>query len=241
MAEWFRTWFDTDYYHLLYADRDENEARQFIDALLSFLAPEPGSTFIDIACGKGRHALQLSQNGFQTTGVDLSDNSIQQASQFSNDLLSFFVHDIRTPYSCGPFDYALNLFTSFGYFETMPEHYVALENIYNVLKPGGIFVFDYFNSEAINCGIATNKSIEINGIKFDTSKSISGDHIVKSINVIDGEKSMDFEERVMALSFVEIQKMLEAIGFEMISFHGNYQLEEYHSEQPRVIIIAKKN
>ena len=123
----------------------------------------------------------------------------------------------------------------------MPEHYVALENIYNVLKPGGIFVFDYFNSEAINCGIATNKSIEINGIKFDTSKSISGDHIVKSINVIDGEKSMDFEERVMALSFVEIQKMLEAIGFEMISFHGNYQLEEYHSEQPRVIIIAKKN
>src|SRR5690606_31741562 len=99
--EWFKTWFDTSYYHLLYKHRDETEARQFIDALLRYLNPEPNACFLDVACGKGRHAIQLNQNGFQATGIDLSENSIEVAKKNETESLRFYVQDIREPIQGG--------------------------------------------------------------------------------------------------------------------------------------------
>ena len=239
-AEWFRTWFDTDYYHLLYSNRDEKEARQFIDALLSFLKPNIGSTFIDIACGKGRHSMQLAENRFNTTGVDLSENSILQAQKAESDLLKFFVHDIRKPFRGDKFDFALNLFTSFGYFETMAEHYKALENIYNTLNPKGIFVFDYLNSASVNCDTGSSNEVEFDGIKFITSKAIVENHIIKTIKVVDGDSEMTFEEKVMAFGESDLLEKKKKIGFTILSTHGNYQLGGFDSNQPRLIIIAQK-
>ena len=88
--EWFETWFDTRYYHTLYGHRDENEARQFIDALLSFLKPSEDARFLDVACGKGRHAKQINTSGFDLTGIDLSVNSIALANRASGIVVSHF-------------------------------------------------------------------------------------------------------------------------------------------------------
>lgn len=239
-AEWFRTWFDTDYYHLLYSNRDEKEARQFIDTLLSFLNPIPGSTFIDIACGKGRHSIQLAENGYDTTGVDLSENSILQAKGAESDMLQFYVHDIRRPFPGEKYNYALNLFTSFGYFESMNEHCDALNNIYDALEPSGIFVFDYLNSKSIDCGYSMSKEVVFDDVKFETTKSIIGKHIVKTIKVVDGMNETKFQEKVMAFSPSELISMLEEIGFTIISKYGNYQFDGFDSNQPRLIIIAQK-
>ena len=239
-AEWFRTWFDTDYYHLLYLNRDEKEARQFIDALLSFLKPSPGSTFIDIACGKGRHALQLAQSGFDTTGVDLSENSIQIAKESESNKLRFFVHDIRKSFPQPRYDFALNLFTSFGYFDSTIEHETALQNIFNLLNQDGTFVIDYLNTNAIRNESNSSNELVYNDIRFITNKSISGKHIIKSIKVIDGKEEHFFQEKVMAFGSDELIMLLEKVGFEIKSMHGNYQLDSYDSNQPRLIIIAQK-
>ena len=106
MAEqWFETWFDTNYYHLLYRNRDENEARQFIDALLRYLNPQPKAHFLDVACGKGRHSIYLHSQGYKATGVDLSSNSIEIANQCQKKDLSFYVKDIRENHSGVVSDY----------------------------------------------------------------------------------------------------------------------------------------
>ena len=76
---WFKDWFNTPYYHLLYKNRDEQEAANFIDKLLSHLRPAQNSKMLDVACGKGRHAIQMSNKGFDVTGIDLSEESIQIA------------------------------------------------------------------------------------------------------------------------------------------------------------------
>ena len=122
MQVWFKDWFNSPYYHLLYQNRDESEASRFIERLLEHLHPPKNARMLDIACGKGRHALQLASKGYDVTGIDLSPESIKFAEQFSHEKLQFFVHDMRRPFWIRYFNYAFNFFTSFGYFETMREH-----------------------------------------------------------------------------------------------------------------------
>src|SRR6478736_3856513 len=74
---WFASWFDTPYYHILYKDRDEEEAEFFMDNLVHYLNLPEEAKILDLACGKGRHAFHLIQLGFDVTGADLSVNSIR--------------------------------------------------------------------------------------------------------------------------------------------------------------------
>jgi len=57
--DWFKTWFDTKYYHSLYEHRDDNEAVYFIERLIEHLNLNRGADVMDLACGKGRHSITL--------------------------------------------------------------------------------------------------------------------------------------------------------------------------------------
>ena len=77
--EWFRDWFDSPYYDLLYKYRDEEEAWQFTKKLVEHLHAKPGEKILDVACGKGRHSRSLAEMGYDVTGFDLAPGSIQYA------------------------------------------------------------------------------------------------------------------------------------------------------------------
>ena len=62
--DWFESWFNTPYYHILYKDRDFVEAENFIDKLLAEIKLPQHSTIIDLACGHGRHSVYLNQKGY---------------------------------------------------------------------------------------------------------------------------------------------------------------------------------
>jgi len=81
---WFASWFDTKYYHILYKERNDEEAQLLMDNLTHYLNLPEDAKILDLACGKGRHAIYLNSLGFDVTGADLSENSIAEASKFSN-------------------------------------------------------------------------------------------------------------------------------------------------------------
>ena len=85
---WFANWFDSKYYHMLYKNRDLNEAKLFVKNLISKLNFNEGK-ILDVACGKGRHARLFNQLGFNVVGIDLSLNSINEAKIFENNKLKF--------------------------------------------------------------------------------------------------------------------------------------------------------
>ena len=74
---WYASWFDTPYYHILYKDRGYDEAQAFMRALMAYLKPKDSAKILDLACGKGRHSVFLNSLGYNVTGVDLSKNSIR--------------------------------------------------------------------------------------------------------------------------------------------------------------------
>ena len=145
LQTWFKDWFNSPYYHQLYFNRDDNEAAAFIDNLISYLKPAAGSTMLDVACGKGRHSIQLANKGFDVTGIDLSDDSINEALESQSETLHFYKHDMRLPFRINYFDYAFNFFTSFGYFKTRREHDNAIRTIAQSIKKDGTFVMDFLN------------------------------------------------------------------------------------------------
>ena len=69
---WFKQWFDSSFYHQLYANRDEHEAASFIDELVNELRPATDSRMLDLGCGTGSTAVALARQGIRMFAVDLS-------------------------------------------------------------------------------------------------------------------------------------------------------------------------
>ena len=240
--EWFYEWFDSPYYHLLYSKRVHAEAQYFINNLCSLLKPGPGSRLLDIACGRGRFAIDLNKHGFEVTGIDLSVESIRYARQFENDSLHFFVHDMRQLSYCSHFDMALNLFTSFGYFRTDQEHVNSLINFKNALKPGGLLVLDYFNVHKVMRQLIPEERKTLHEIEFHIQKKISGNKIIKTISFEHENKCYTFKEMVSTFSAGDFERFFEQSGFEIMTNFGSYSLEDFdinHSD--RLIFICKRS
>src|SRR5437867_8662867 len=105
---WYKDWFNSPFYHKLYFERDEAEAKRFIQRLMEFLQPKAGSRMLDAACGRGRHSRLLAEMNFDVTGIDLSMKNIEHAKQFEKDNLQFYQHDIRLFFRTNYFDYVFN-------------------------------------------------------------------------------------------------------------------------------------
>ncbi len=76
---WYERWFAHEDYLLIYSHRDEQEAERAIDLILRAVNAQPGWSFLDLACGNGRHALALARRGYHVTGVDLSSGLLDKA------------------------------------------------------------------------------------------------------------------------------------------------------------------
>lgn len=238
---WFEDWFDSPYYHLLYKNRDHSEAELFIDNLLTLLKPEKESRFLDLGCGKGRHSIYLNKKGFDVTGIDLAENSIQCAKQHENEHLHFYVHDMRKLFRTNYFDCVVNLFTSFGYFENNRDDNATINASYKSLKPNGFFVLDFMNSKKVIRNLPIEEKKIIEGIEFKITKSVSTNFIIKQIQFTDKEKEYKFQECVKVFTLADFENYFSENKLKIVHLKGNYQLEEFdENNSDRLIIVGQK-
>lgn len=239
---WFAEWFDSPYYHLLYQHRDEEEARQFIAALLNFLTLPSNARLLDLACGKGRHALTMHQYGFEVVGADLSENSIAEAKKHEQNCLNFIVHDMREVIPGASFNAVFNLFTSFGYFDTMEENLKVMHAIHQMLKPSGLLIIDFLNLPFVLSTLVKTEEKTIEGIQFSIRRRCDGKHLFKSIQFKDQSVEHCHTERVQALTLTDFEDLLHKTGFKLIHTFGNYRLNPYeYNQSDRLILIARKD
>ena len=239
---WFKDWFDTKYYHLLYQNRNESEAENFIKNLTHFLHLENGSQILDLACGKGRHAMILHQLGFEVLGADLSENSINEAKKNEKDGLTFQVQDMREIIPQKQFDAVFNLFTSFGYFEDTSDNVKVIQSVFQMLKSKGILVIDFMNVHRVLDGMITEETKVVSGIQFGLHRKYSGTHIIKEINFKDGEQNFSYQEKVQALKKEDFESLLQNNGFSLMHIFGDYNLNSFDKNlSDRLILIAQKN
>ena len=242
-SEWFEDWFDSPYYHLLYKNRDEEEAKKFIDRLLAEIKPPPGSLILDLACGKGRYSRYLAEKGYYVTGLDIAQDSIEFAQQFENERLSFFQHDMRQPYRINYFDYIFNFFTSFGYFETEQDHLKTVVNIAKGLRPDGKFVLDFFNSKKVIRNLRLNEVKQVDDVVFHIQRSVNEKgYILKNMQFEDQGKFYDFTESVRAFTLEDFQYLFGKAGLKIAQTFGDYHLNEFDEmNSSRLILVGCKS
>ncbi len=238
--DWFATWFNSPFYHILYQNRDENEACEFLEKLSKYLGLPKTTHILDLACGAGRHSRVLGKLGYKVSGCDLSENSIAEAIEKAPEGMVFFVHDMRNPL---PETYGaiFNLFTSFGYFEDKQDNLRVLQSVFNALEHNGTLVIDFMNATKVTCALKPNHEIQRGEILFRIHKTILDGKIVKDIAFDADGKSYFFQEKVQILTYSDFKSLLDKAGFEIQTAFGSYMLEPFNeNDSDRLILICKK-
>ena len=237
--DWFTNWFNTPYYHILYKDRNDDEAQLFMKHITTFLNLPKTTHILDLPCGRGRHSVFLNSLGYKVTGGDLAANSIKLAKEFENETLNYKVHDMRAPFN-NKYDAVFNLFTSFGYFEDDKEDILILNNIKQSLKKDGFFVFDFLNAEKVKLNLVAKETKIVNSITFNIKREIKDGFIYKHISFFADGENHTYTEQVKYLDLDKMTAFFEKVGFTITNVFGDYDLNAFEANtSERLILIAK--
>ncbi len=219
MTEWFEEWFGEEYLHL-YPHRDEAEAERLVGLLRRTLPWRTDWRVLDVCCGAGRHLRALAAAGCRPIGLDLSRPLLDRAHGLTP--VPLIRADIRNlPIRPGTMDFTVNLFTSFGYFETDEEHSAALTGMLQTLKPGGWFALDFLSADYVRRTLVPVEQTTLADIPVSIERRFTdaGRFVVKTIRTPDGR---EFRERVRLFGPAELEAMLERRSFAVSHRFGDY-------------------
>ncbi len=246
LKPWFEEVFDENYLRTLPFMTAQQTLREtaFIE---SALASPPEGELLDIACGYGRHAIELGQRGFRVTGLDLSlPLLIRAADEAQRRGLSVnFVHaDMREMTYDSQFAAAYCVLTSFGYFDEETNLRVA-SSICRALKPGGRFLVDTINRDYIVSDLPSRVWWEGDGcvvleevdFDFHTSRVL----IRRSIVFGDG-RQVENEISIRAYSLHELGRVLRRAGFQVVDVSGSLSGKEpfLGAASRHVVIVCER-
>lgn len=239
MTEWFADWFGETYLQL-YPHRDEQDARRALSLIAGVIALR-GARVLDLACGEGRHLVQLEDMGAQAIGIDLSRVLLHRARTTRSRPPLVVRGDMRLlPFRLGTFDVVVNLFTSFGYFASDHEHEGVLQGISDLLGSGGWFVLDFLNASQVRRCLVPHEERQTEKGIVEIEKRLvhDGAYVEKEIHLKgDGSRHL---ERVRLFSADELRTMLSRVGLRPIHDYGDYDGGPITDESPRVILFARK-
>ena len=239
-VDWFKSWFNSKYYHILYKNRSKSEADLFIDNIISQLELDYSKSLLDLGCGKGRHAIKLSEYFLNVDGLDLSVESIKSARETYKPNLNFHIGDMRNFNLGKEYGYIFNLFTSFGYFEKTSDNIRVLNCCNKHLLKDGYLLIDFLNPKKIKKELVNEEVKIIDDVVFHINKCIQNEFVIKNISVTENKTKYQFQERVQLFEIEKFIEMLNKTGFKLISSFGNYHLDSYNDSSERLIIWAKK-
>ncbi|HEU5169744.1 MAG TPA: methyltransferase domain-containing protein [Gemmatimonadales bacterium] len=232
MPEWFEEWFGDDYLHL-YPHRDDADAERAIALVRRAVPLRPGWRVLDLGCGAGRHLRALEAAGARPVGLDLSATLLRRARAVTRAPL--LRADLRRlPIRPGSIDLAVNLFTSFGYFEGDDEHAAALAGVSATLRPGGWFVLDFLNADTVRAALGAGSPSP--ALEVTRRLSADGRSVLKRICLPGGRT---VEERVRLFGPRDLARMFAAAGLRVEARHGDYDGSPLAPGSPRAILVGR--
>jgi SAM-dependent methyltransferase len=235
-------WFDSPYYPMLYAHRSEDEARQAVQNVVGLLNLAPGARILDVGCGRGRHLWPLSDLGYRVAGIDLAAHRVAEARAGSAQKgidAELFVGSMLDPLPQAPYDAVVNWFTSFGFFDDLATHQLAIAHMAQALSPGGALVMDFMNAVEVRANLVPEDHVQVDRVEFHINRWIEEPFVHKSISIRDGAHSEAFHERVMLLDRTDFEALFAAAGLQSVQFLGDYDGSPWTPQSPRCIAIGR--
>ncbi|MFC2023786.1 class I SAM-dependent methyltransferase [Chloroflexota bacterium] len=242
-------------YDLDYADEELD-----LPVVLS-LAARCGSPILELGCGTGRLVVPLAQEGYQVTGVDLSEAMIDRArgkvaEQDLSERATLVMQDIRRLELEDRFTLAYSAINSFMHLTSADDQLTALVQIRRHLQPGGLLVLDLFNpdpgrladshGQVILDKVLTDPASGSRLMKFHTERVDLGRqlvHVTLFVDRVDDRGSVQRTLFPFTLRYLyrdELVLLLRHAGFELETIYGSYDLDEFTGDSERLIAVAAR-
>lgn len=243
---WYRDWFRDSNYLTVYQHRDTQDAEHMLALIEQTIGKDTTARVLDLGCGSGRHSISLAKRGYEhITGIDLSPTLLEVAKQTANELglaVRFEQCDMQHIPADWRFNIVINLFTSFGYFETDEENAEVISGISNVLEPGGSLVMDFFNSTWLRHNLVSHdERIMPDGRRLEQTRWIEKGRVEKRLLLRSTSEAVEYVESVRMFSLEEFKQMFAQNGLRLKHLFGGYDGSEFHeSTSPRLIMFAER-
>lgn len=249
MAEWFdRDDFWAEFAPILFGSERWEAVPEGANHILGCLGIAPGATILDLCCGPGRYSLEFARRGFRVTGVDRTVAYLDEARRRAAAeglTIELIREDMRTFVYPGAFDAAVNLFTSFGYFEDPADDLRVALNLYETLRPGGKVFMEMMGREILAARFRERDWDWVDrekGVYFlEERKLRSGwDWIETTWTLVRGAEAVTrtFSHRLYAGS--ELAALLLRAGFESVELFGSLDGAPYDQNAKRLVVVGTK-
>jgi SAM-dependent methyltransferase len=243
---WFESFFGKDYFEMSEPIPSDRTAAE-VDGAIALLELTPGARLLDVACGHGRHSIQLSKRGYDVTGYDLSPVFLDRARADAEALGATvrWVHgDMRDLPFEGEFDAAINIFTAFGYFENPEDDLKALRGIRTSLRPGGRFLLEVVHRDALAARFqprgferTSGGSIVLHERRWDLARDV----IDETVTLIrpDGTHTV-YTISVRMRSLDELIRLMQRAGLEPETWCGGLDGRPLDLTSHRLVLVSRK-
>jgi SAM-dependent methyltransferase len=238
--------FDTNYakfYDLLYSEKDYQSEAKFIHSLIerSSLKNRTGNKLLDLACGTGKHLFELYEYGYGLSGSDIASDMIavaQSNAKEKNKNIKFYNYSFQDSYQIiEKFNVVISMFSAVNYITSYQDQIKTFSNINSLLETNGLFIFDYWNGNAVVKEYSPLKVLrkksganEIMRISETTIDQITQEVMVKftCLYFENNVKLTEFEEthKLHYYFFSEIKNLLLQTGFELIHLCPFMRIDE---------------
>jgi len=245
--DWPVAFFDEDYLRIYRPMFSAEGTQREAEFLAGALALKPGSEVLDLACGFGRHAIELAKRGAKVTGIDFNPHYLEIAARDATAAgvsVRFSQGDMRALAFESAFDAAYSYFTSFGYFSD-EENERVIENVARALRPGARFALDMMNRDWLVAhpqqrvwNQDQDGSLMMEEVTLDlrssrvTSRQI---HIEP-----EGGSRVTKEYNLHAYTCAELTALFRRHGLEVREVWGGPDRREYSVESRRLILLAER-
>jgi len=240
--DWWRAWFGPGYLSLYDAYLAERTPIE-VDQLVVLLGIEPPARIVDVACGQGRHVIELARRGYDVTGIDLSAYLLDVAAARAR-AAQVTVHlvegDMRQPLTGPGFDVALSLFTSFGYFADEADDRKVLRSVASMLGPGGRLLLEVLNGQREREQFEPRQWFAVGKTAVMEERQLiqAGRRLVVQRTVSTPNARQTDVHAIRIYSGGEVNEALQVAGFKDIRLYGDWNGEPLSAESMRVLAIG---
>lgn len=246
-APWWEEVFSEDFVRASSTRPTDDQIRREVDFIEESLGVASGGVVLDLGCGAGHHAVELTGRGYGVVGYDLSLYQLALAADTAQERgqkLNFLQGDMREMAFEEMFDGVFSWNTSFGYFEEEKNLLVA-ERVFRALRPGGMFLLDVVNRDFV--AACSPSQLWYEGDSCVCMDDMNLDFItsrlrVKRSVILDDGRTRECVYSVRVYSLHELGKLLHDVGFRVTEASGHPSTPGvfFGEHSPRIIILAQK-
>ena len=222
---WYSDFFDDDYLRIFLPVLPDERTAAEVNAVVELLGLEPGAALLDLCCGQGRHAVPLAQLGYRVTGLDRSRRLLDLAAGRGQRVSLVQADMRRLPFADASFAAVLNLFNAFGYLEDDDQDELVLHEVARVLAPGGRFLQELANREALVRGWHDSEVVRTDGglvVLQERTLDLRASRELTSYTLLhpDGRRT-SLAHAIRLYSLTELEAMLGRAGLALLAVYGD--------------------